>query len=209
MTIAVNDLFRVEAHGEVFGQKIMLTHAYNVLDTPAGVSEAAASSDLLEELRAGGGSDKWETLYRAVMPPSWTLVKWRVQKVAPIRYRYYQVTRGVLGTHASDTEAPNQSAIITMQTLLAGRNQIGNKHIGPIPQAATVQDGGFLVAAYKTLLSALADAMVDDILGGVTAITFSPVIPHNSPAGSYTLIADYAIGDTVNTMRRRTVGRGE
>lgn len=209
MTIAPNDLFRVQAVGEIFGQKIVLTHAYSVLDTPGGVSEAAASTDLLEELRGGGGSDKWETLYRAVMPPSYTFVKWRVQKVAPIRYRYYQVTRGVLGTHASDTEATNQTAVITFQTLLAGRNQVSNKHIGPIPQAATVQANGFVVAAYKTLLSTLADAMADDILGGVTAITFSPAIPHTSPLGTYTLIADYAIGDTINVMRRRTVGRGE
>jgi len=208
MTIAANDLFRVEAVGSIFGQRIIITHAYSVLDVTGTVGEQAASGDLLEALRGGGGGDAWESAYLACLPASYSLLYWRVQKVAPVRYRYYKLTRGAAGTHASPTDATNQSAVLTFNTLLSGRSQIGNKHIGPIPQAATVQEDGLLAGAYKTLLSTLGDGMNDDILGAITNITFSPVIPHRTPAGSYTLISDYLVGDTVNVMRRRTVGRG-
>jgi len=208
MTVALNDLFAVAAVGSCFNQRIMLTHHYAVSFVGSSTNEAVVTNDMVDALRGGGGGDAWETLYRALMPADWTLEYWQVQKIAPVRYAYQKASRGVAGTHAATTETANQSAILTLRTALAGRQDISNKHIGPIPQDAAVQVNGTLNAAYKTLLGNLGTAMLALLTGPATGTVWYPVVRHNTPPNSFTQVLTFATGDTVNTMRRRTVGRG-
>jgi len=170
--------------------------------------EQTVSEDLIDAMRAAGGSDILETLYLACLPPQYTLLRWTAQKIAPVRYAYQYLTRDAAGTHASGTETANQAAVITLRTKLAGRKDISNKHIGPIPQAATVQADGLIVAAYKTLLNNLGIAMVQQISTPGTDTVFLPCVRHNDPPNSLTVLFQAAVGETVNVMRRRTVGRG-
>lgn len=209
MAVAPNDLFLLQAFGTCFNQRIMLTHWYYVGSVPGTAFEAQAANDLIDQVRAGGGGDQWETDYRNVLPPDYVLNEWRCQKVAPVRYRVQRQTRNVAGLHADSTEATNQAATISFTTLLAGRDQIATKHIGPIPQGAAVQVNGEVNGAYKTLLGTLAFEMLQPIVGPVTGAVFIPCIAHKTPFGSFTQIVQHQEGDTLRTMRRRTVRVGE
>lgn len=208
MSVAAGDLFRVAAVGQVFMQRVMLTHAYAVLSVDPGQGELAITTKLIDGLRAGGGGDAWETAYMACLPPQYTLSYWHAQKVAPVRYRYHKVTRDIPGDHGANTEATNQTGTITLQTLLSGRDQIAVKHIGPIPQDITVQADGLLTTAYKTLLNTLANGLLAQITDETINLVMVPVIPHSATPGSYTLAFSAITGETINVMRRRTVGRG-
>lgn len=208
MTVALNDLFRVSAVGECFSQRIMFTMDYQVITVGTSTVEATVSVDLMDAVQGGGGADLLETDYLALLPPDYTLVYWQAQKLFPTRYAYVKGSRGVAGAHANATETANQAAIITLRTVLAGRQDISNKHIGPIPQGAGVQTNGLLDAAYKTKLGTFATSLLSIVTGPVTGTQWQPVVIHKSPAGTSTVLRTQIVGDTVNTMRRRTVGRG-
>lgn len=208
MTVAVNDLFRIAAVGSAFGQRIMLTHAYQVVGIDPNQSELTVTTAILEALRGGGGGDLFETEYLACLPVDYTLDYWYAQKVAPVRYRYAKHTRGVTGTHADGCETANQAAVLTGTTVLSGRSQISNKHIGPIPQSANVQANGLVAAAYKAKLSALGAKMDNGLVDAAIGLSMFPVIIHPTPATSSTLIIDFQPQDTIRVMRRRTVGLG-
>jgi len=207
MAVAANDIFAVAAIGQYEGQRIMLTHTYTVLSVTGSIGELSFTTSVLDALRGAGGGDKYETLYRDCLPPQYTLLRWVAQKVRPTRFQYQIVTRNVAGLHAADTETGNLAAAVTFRTVLAGRSEVGTKHIGPLPMDVSVTDNGLLTAAYKAKLELLAQAMETNIvMAGVG--TLAPCIQHPVPPGSYTLIFNHVIGDTVNVMRRRTVGRG-
>lgn len=208
MAVAVNDLFRVDLMGFCFNQRIILTHSY-ALSTVTGVhTESAASLALGGALIVGGTADLVSP-YAALLPPQYTFDRIRVQKVAPVRFRYENTVIVGTGTHAANTEATNQAAALEFHTALAGRDQVGVKHIGPIPQDVTVQDSGELTAAYKTLLQTLATNMKlsPSALGG--NLVWTPVIAHKTPVGSFTIITNNLVQETIRVMRRRTVRVGE
>lgn len=209
MTIAVGDLIRVAAVGEAFGQRIMLTQNYGVQNIVGPQPELDVINELLNELRAGGGGDLYETLYLACMPTDYSLSYWQAQKTNPVRYAYGRIMRGSAGTHAGPCEESNLAAVITMTTLLAGRDQVSNKHIGPLPGGGTVRNEGEIVIAYKNLLDTLGTALVATVTLAGTGVTLVPCIPHAAPLGTYTTIFDHTVQEQIRVMRRRTVRFGE
>lgn len=209
MTIAVGDLIRVAAVGSCFGQRIMMTHNYGVQQITGPQPEADVCNELLNELRGGGGGDLYESTYLSCLPVDYTLVRWVVQKTNPVRYAYFHVDRNTPGTHAGACEETNLAAAITFTTLLAGRDQVSTRHIGPLPGGATVRADGELVIAYKNLLDTLGLAMSSIIALPVTGVTLAPCIPHALPLGTYTTIQDNTTQEEIRVMRRRTVRVGE
>jgi len=209
MTIAVGDIIRVAAVGECFGQRIMLTQNYGVQQITGPQPELDVVNELMNEIRAGGGGDLYESLYLACLPVDYELLYWQIQKTNPVRYAYVRTNRNTPGTHAGACEETNLAAVITMSTLLAGRDQVANKHIGPLPGGATVRVDGELAIAYKNLLDTLGTALASIVLLPVTGVTLAPCIPHAAPLGTYTTIHDNTTQDTIRVMRRRTVRVGE
>jgi len=207
--VHVNDIYQLTFSGRCFGQRIMLTHHYIVEETPAGLQVAQACSELIDGVRAGaGGDDLIDSDYRACLPPQYTLEHIVAQSVLP-RYRRAVYVSGSIGAHAADTETANQAAVITLQSDFAGRDQVSNKHIGPIPQDVTVQDEGNLTVAYKTLL----DTLMVGLLSAVTQIggtlVFKPVIFHSTGVVNHDILSAGYVQETIRVMRRRTVGQGE
>jgi hypothetical protein len=205
----VTDIYRIAAVGSCFGQRIMLTHAYHVTAVVGVPLDDTIGNELLTALKGGvGGGDTFETLYRACLPSQYSLDYWRVQLIRPFRLAFKQADRAVVGTHADDTRATNQAAVITLRSAYSGRWANSNKHIGPVPQAASAQISGEISGAYKTKLELLGAGMLSTI---VTAnATFQPIIVH-PPAdhlGSTPLIAQ-SVQTTLRVMRRRTVRVGE
>lgn len=208
MPVLANDVFSVQAVGSCFGQRVMLTHHYAATGVAGAPDDATAIDNLLNAV-SGAGLDQYETLYLACMPPQYTLDYWRVQKVTATRGAYKIESRTQVGTHAHNTETVNQSASLTYRGALGRRDNISVRKIGPIPQDVTVQDNGLITNAYKTILTSLAGGMLGTVIISAGAITLQACILHPAPVGSYTLVTTYLLGDTVNTMRRRTVGRGK
>jgi hypothetical protein len=208
MSVIANDVFSVQAVGSCFGQRIMLTHHYAATGV-AGAPDDSTTLDNILAAMSGAGLDTWETLYLACLPPEYTLDFWRVQKVTAVRGAYRIESRGALGTHAHSTETANQAAALTLQGVLGRRDNISVKKIGPLPQDVSVQDSGIITNAYKAKLASLASGMLGTVIVTAGSVTLKACVLHPAPFGSYTLLSRYLQGNTVNTMRRRTVGRGK
>lgn len=209
MSVAVGDIWRVVAEGTWDLQQIRLTHHYIVSSVTGTIADTTLSALLLAKLNGGGGGgDLFESKYLAVMPPSYQLTRWVVQKIYTTRLKYESLARGVAGTHADDTAAGNQAAVVTGQTNFSGRSEVSNKHIGPIPQSASVQDSGKIAAAYKALLTTLAGAFNTSIVSVAPAVQLDPGIFHKTGALRFTSFYQFTVQDTLRVMRRRTVGVG-
>lgn len=208
MAVQPGDIFRLNAVGRCFQQRIMLTHGYVVSAVTGTVPSTQAPSALTKAVRAGAlGGDVLESKYLECMPSSYTLEYWQAQQIRPFRLAYFRETRNVVGENAN-TEATNQSAVITLKSEFAGRWAQASKHIGPLPQGPDVQADGFITAGYKTALEIFGGAMLTDVIQD--GITFSPVIIH--PVGTHggvTPLISQAIQTTIRVMRRRTVQLGE
>ena len=134
------DIYLVTAVGSCFSQRIMLTHTYKLTEVNDDVSVGLGMATLLSKIRSGAaGLDGWETLYRDLLPPQYELNYWRCQIIRPVRFVPVEFVRDVPGLHANDTEATNQSAVITFRTEKSGRDQVASKHIGPLPQDASLE----------------------------------------------------------------------
>jgi len=210
MSVSAGDVFAAYVIGDIFGQRTMLTLGYKITAVGSAVSEAAAAVQIAFNLSGQVGSTvNLESPLRAVLPPDWELISIRAQRVRPIRMALQELILGVNGTHASSTEATNQAAVITMRSQLAGRKYVSNKHIGPLPQGATVQTNGLLTPAYKALLQDVADklnlVMVDVPLG----MTAEPGIINADLGVNFTKFTVGIPQDTIRVMRRRTVRVGE
>lgn len=207
----VGDILQLTFLGRYAGQRIMLTHHYRLDAVTAFTDASLVQLGLLDEVRAGaGGGNVIEGSYLACLPAQYTLEKIRAQTIALQRLVPTEVARNVNGTHGDDTETGNQAVVITLRTAVAGRSQVSNKHIGPIPQAVTVQDDGLLTVAYKTLATTLASNLNVQINNVATGAVFSPVIYHRTGDGpNYSKILSYLTQPNIRVMRRRTVGVGE
>jgi len=150
-------------------------------------------------------------MYLACLPSQYELDSIRGQIIAPNRRVYSETLRGVPGTHLDTLETANLASVITLRTAFAGRNQVGNKHIGPIPSSGAVMTLGELTGAYKTLLTTLAGALMASIVPAGIAAVARPCIYH--PDGAVPPNTDWVesaiVGETVRVMRRRTVRLGE
>jgi hypothetical protein len=215
MSVALNDLFLLTLEGTCYNQRIMFTHGYRVNDDGGGaITENAASVALLAQTDVGGAADL-TTDYLALLPAAYTLTRAKVQKIAPIRYRYYYTDHAYAGAHASNTQVTNLAATLTVTSRLAGRSEVANKHIGPLPYGATVEASGDITGAYKTLMETFGAHLLGDIAGGIGTLAFRPVIIHRTLDAEGHIIGytssdvfQQSISLPVGTMRRRTVGRG-
>lgn len=207
---APGDLFLVTAFGSVFGQRIMLTHNYELTTVNMNVLVSDIETSIIKQVRGGaGGTNVLEGAYLALLPADYTLDFWQAQIIGPNRFVPVTVNRGTVGTHASGTEASNQAAVITLRTDKAGRNQVSNKHIGPIPQGATVQNNGLVQAAYDALLTTLKTGLLSTLTDVNYGASWRPVINHHTkPIISSDPLTSGLNGTTLRTMRRRTVGLG-
>jgi hypothetical protein len=196
--------------GRLANQRILLTLTYRCAIAPAtNKSEQEVTEALVARVRlAGVGSIAGE--YLRCLPDSYTFVATRGQLIWPTRFRQRLTAEAAAG-FVTSAATPNIAAIITFQTLKAGRDQVANKHIGPWP--VTFQTQGSLTAGGQTQLDALKATIAAPIdLQATNFGLWSPCIFHKTPKPGG-LVADDVTQSTTNpftrTMRRRTVGLGE
>lgn len=207
MALADGDIIQVSWRGHSMAQSILLVRNYVVA---AGGGDPG--NDVLQDLDAianavkPAGTSDMTTAYLACLGTNYFLDAIRTQRVYPTRSALWEDGfTGTPGTNASDAVVPNDAAVVTNRTIKAGRNQVSNIHIGPIPAAAAVD--GFLTPTYKALINTLADKLSTIFSPVGFAGRLEPVIFHKSN-GTFDNLREYVIQPESRVMVRRTVNRG-
>lgn len=207
MAITANALVQVSLIGTCFGQRIILTHVYkNQLASPVLNDYTTDLNEILDQVGVGGVDDL-VTPYLALMPQQYTLQRIRAQAIKPVRS--VAIERNIVagsGTHPDAATVANDAAVLTFRTQLAGRNQVSNKHIGPVPDG--VSDQGLIIPAYRTLMGTLGTRMLSPVVPVGWASSLLAVVPHIA-SGTGTEMYSFIAQDTSRVMRRRTVRVGE
>lgn len=207
---APGDIYVITSRGSAFGQTVLGTYHYSITTITGTPTELQVATEFLTQVRGGpGGVGQLENTLLPMMPPDYTLNEWWAQKIEPVRFRKAIYGRNVVGTHASSTEANNQAAVLTRVCEFAGRPFVGGLHVGPIPQAATVQDNGLVAAAYNTLLQNHAVKVVLPINGTIAAtFTAVPILYHRTTHNGTPITAAFP-QSSLRVMRRRTLFLGK
>lgn len=204
-----NDIVSVTIDSRLDGQQILLCLHYavqSIADPPGEVDLNTALDVFATELNAAGGL---EELYANSLAQNVSIYWLILQKIHTIRYthRRYTVAEPV-GLITEDALTPNMAVVVTTQGEEAGRHNIGNLHIGGVPQ--TFVENGLVAAGAYAVYEALGAKLleeyeldVDGTLVVMTPIIFNRVTPTDSPIRKFAYVQD-----TVRTMHRRTVGLG-
>lgn len=205
MAVLLNSLIKVNWFGRCFGQRIILTTGYQKTAFLGALTTEQEMNGLIDDLIVGGAVDLL-TDYMACLPASYSLEEVRAQVVKTTRETAVQRVIVTPGTHASAATVANDSACITMKGEFAGARFRSNKHIGPIPDAASAS--GLLTGAFITKLNALAGALVSpSVLAG--GQTYKPAVWGPEVVPTPHLLTAFSVGLQSRVQRRRTVGLGE
>jgi len=206
MGLLNNDIVLITWRGACFGQQILLTHHYKILgDYNAATSIAQDLDNITQNIHPLGANDV-TTPYLACLPPQYGLIEIRAQRIKATRSAYRAEGNAFPGTHASPATVANDAACVTLRTDLAGRSQVSNKHIGPIPDA--VSAAGVLTPAYKVLLASLGSKLVTAFAPVGSGSVVTPVV-YNRVLNTSDVLNNYIVGEQSRVQRRRTVGLGE
>lgn len=209
MDLEVGSIALVTAVGTYANQTIMFTQTYAAVAAVPDTDANVAALALLTALRAGGGGgDILETAYLGCLTENYTLTRWTVQIVQPVRGVIQSVNRGLPGLIEEDPHTANVAAAITLRTELAGRRYVANKHIGPAPTSATYLDGGVFKVAYTDKLVSLKNALLIGFNNILSGYWWKPCITHRAPLTGYSLVTSGVAQSSVRVQRRRTVGLG-
>lgn len=206
MGLKDNDIIQVTLRGSCFGQQIILDHTYRIFGDFPALNSVPTDLDLINAALAPGGVQNLVAPYLACLPPEYSLLELRSQRIFPTRSAYQQIAFiGAVGTNAAAATVANDSAVITLRTALSGRSQVANKHIGPVPDA--ISAAGLIVNAYKVTLSSLGDKLVTSFTPPTSGSLVVPIIYHRATQTN-DLVNQYILGIQSRVMRRRTVGVG-
>jgi hypothetical protein len=207
MALVEGDLVELSWRGLAMSQAIITTRKYILRGGGANPANTVYEdlANILLTVDVGGASDM-TTAYLDTLPTNYALYEIRAQLVYPTRSSYLDLQKpAVAGTEGAAALVPNDASVITFRTAKAGRDQVANVHIGPLPTDAVA--AGVLTGPYLALLSTL---------GGKFATAFQPVgwigalkptIFHKASATDDEII-DYTVWPQSRVMVRRTLNRG-
>lgn len=207
MAIMANDILYFAFRGSCFGQRIMLTQWYQATGT--GNPSTTLVQDFAEWRTAidSVAVNDLTSQYLALFGSDYELQELRFQRIKPVRSAYTSfVPTTQAGTFDGETGTAANSAAITYRTILAGRDQVSTKKIGPLPEEASV--AGLIADTYAELLQTFAANLMSNIALVTAAVELVPGIFH-PVANTFTPFASFLLQDTSRTMSRRVVGRGE
>lgn len=204
--VPLTSVVRVNWYGRCFGQRIMLTTGYIKEAGAINLSVQTEMNALIDEMLVGGQLDILGT-YMALLPADYALEKITAQVVQATRFSMIQRNVTTNGTHAAAATVANDSACITLSGELAGARNRSNKHIGPIPDAASAS--GLLQPGYVALLSALGAKLVTTLILPAGAETYVPCVINTPPIVGVGVLDRHTVGPQSRVQRRRTVGLGE
>lgn len=209
MPLAMNDIVMLAFRGTCSNQRILFTQFYRVSQPASG--SITVVQDLQGIAAAQDGTSDQPLLYNYIgcMANTYTCNAVRAQRVYPTRSVAVDVARSLAGANTQAAEATNLAAVITLRTAKAGRSQVSNKHIGPLPNGSYTL--GNISTSYQTDLGDLGNSIIAPL---VTAgfSTLTPIIYHKNgdgPAAKYDDMISMVVQTTARTERRRTLRIGE
>lgn len=206
--VTVGEVVQVSLRGRALNQRIIFTHTYQVLTAPTNPTDWSDFADQFRSALVGQPSD-FEDAYLACVSSGYQCEIMRIQAVAPSRLAVNDYVINQPGTRGT-TNFSNLAAVVTLRTARAGRDQVSNKHIGPIATADATN--GQMINAYLTNLNNLGALLELDIEVGETGAVMVPVIWHSraqGPVPATDRIVSHIAQSSARVMRRRTVGVGE
>lgn len=208
MPLAVGTVVLVSYKVSFQQQRYLLTTTWTVLLSTSTQNTATDTNDIAVSF-AVGGAGTFATRYRNALGTNCTVDSVVAQPISPVRLVKREVVMGVPGTGSGTASTGNLAGVISLLTDKAGRSQIANKHIGPVPSGDIVL--GKISAAYTLvlidLLTSLRTARVVN-LSDANSLTLGAAIFHKA-TGGVDAVTSGLISDRVGTMRRRTLRVGE
>jgi len=206
VSIPVGSVLLVSFRSLCFAQRVILTHTYRVTEDAGTAPPYVRSQQIAGAIAANPAGLFFR--YVQCMPPDVHIKEIRCQVIHPVRYQYGTVGMDTPGAFASVARTANNAVAVTLQTGVAGRGEIANKHIGPLPNDAFGE--GAPTAGYSDKLNDLGNQFVVEISEVIAGSMFkaSPVIFHRA-TGQNSPAVIWVVSDRVGTMRRRTLRVGE
>lgn len=210
-TVPINqgDLIQLTFVSRWNAQVIMLTTHYKCRTPPTGSMPTSQALQGLIDYVDPADANSLGSMYLGCLPENLTLREIWAQKIYPTREVKQSKAVSYTGNWpTAEASTGNIGGVITLRTDKAGRSQVGNKHIGPLPQDA--YSNGQISGAAILALDALGEALVGP-LNTVNTGQYDAVIYHRSGDGAAQksdLIGTYVVQTTARVMRRRTVGLG-
>lgn len=202
--INLGDIISYTIEGRSYGQQVMSVLHYvadGAITSPDGQAVLTAALAILAA--PDGLLDNW----KKCVGNNLTNIQTRIQKIAPVRYRYVTyVPAATVGTAATPSVAGNLSAAITKRAELATKHGLGTLHMPAVPSGfiTTGELNGLAVGTYADLQSSV-EQEVAGIPGGLilVPVIFNRAAPLTSPQ-----ITQTQLQFSLRTMHRRTVGVG-
>lgn len=207
MGLLNNDWVQVSIRGKCFNQEIIATHHYLVSGDYNAVTSVAADLDDIKANITLAGANDILTSYLACLPPQYTLLELRTQRIRAVRSAF-RVTSfaGIVGTNANAATVACDSGAITLRGDLAGRSKVSVKKIGPLPDGASV--AGLLTAAQTALHSTWASKLITAFAPIGSGSLMVPIVPHPDLI-TFDILNNFLVGTESRVMTRRVVGRGK
>jgi len=211
--VNLNDIILVTIRGLCFSQRFMLTHTLKCTQVTGDQSIIQAQGDLLDKLKESGTIDM-VTPYAQCLSTSCNIDGIWAQRINSPRMRATKVAQDVAGT-AGAAEVTNLASPLTFVTQFGGRNQIANKHIGPLATGATdtLINNGLLTTAYRDLFEGLGTTMLASVTTNTANVTWTPCVVHRNPEtgliNGSDLYDNFETSGVVSSQRTRVIGKGK
>lgn len=207
--IVANDVVSVTFRGNHVNQRILSTFHYQVVNAPTAQTPLDdALLFLFLKLVAAGGLREW---YLACLSEDYAMESVRIQVVQPFRLPFIDFPTVNPGTVEEPSLPPGNSLVITRKGPDITRNNLGSLHLPAVP--TTFAADGLITVAGIGALSNLATELLADITDGVGdgSLLTPGLINAQTPPGSveFVPLQSSVVQQTVRTMSRRVVGRGE
>lgn len=202
-TVGVNDIVEVTFKGVLFNQQCMNVRHYKVTTIGAVTDGATLLSSINDALQVGGGLDE---AFANVQSSLVIQRKIRLQWIFTQRYRareFDSITTE--GQDNNDCKTANVAASIELAAEEADRHGIGRQQIYGIASSRILD--GRPVAAYLTLLGALATALVGNIITA-DGVTLVPVILNRGGPNLSYVVRQAGPKNEIRAQRSRVIGLG-
>lgn len=208
MPLAVGSIVLVTYKGTYAAQRYMLTHTYRVSNSTS-TGNTTDDTGLIALYFSNTGANDFATRYRLCLATNYTINEIVAQPIYPQRLVRQSISVVYSGTGGTDADTGNICGVVTLRTQFAGRSQVANKHVGPIPKTGFTsgQVSGTLPTSLFNFLNSLR-AIQNVPADGANSIELTPVIWHKGIT-QHDVITTGVVSDRVGTMRRRTLRVGE
>ena len=208
MPLPVGTIVAINWVGSYQQQRYLLTHTYRITETSSTQEPVGDTNSLAFHFtNTDPGTVTYH--YRKCLPTNYDIREVAAQAISPQRHVKVGISVVYGGTAGGTAITGNVAATVTLKTQLAGRSQISNKHIGPIPTAG--YNNGLIIGTLFSDLGTLGiqlSANQTVPAGATNTIKLAAVIFHKE-FGQHDLIYNSVVSDRVGTMRRRTLRVGE